>query len=142
MSGNRGARLVTPPGKRYRQDRQNAQLRRPISSFAAFWLGLRDSTRTVFTGVDEIAGVWCFRFKAQAGDTWMRMDPWWNCSGVSPTVLVACYCARVCTMRGLEDQQSARIGGTSNPGSKTRHESFHSSLHRVAVQEALGGRPV
>merc|ERR1712079_281286 len=74
-----------------------ARLQRPVSCpwhassepstvFQDYWLMLADSTRTKFNSLDEIVGqrrglppgVWCFRFKAQAGRTWLQMDPWWN----------------------------------------------------------------
>lgn len=56
-----------------------------MSSFKLFWSLLHDSTRTVFQSAGEISGIWCFRFKAAAGQSWVQDDPWWN--GGSPIKL-------------------------------------------------------
>lgn len=58
-----------------------------MDSFSYFWKALKDGKRLRF--LDDLRevwgervglppGVWCFRFKAQAGETWMDQDPWWN----------------------------------------------------------------
>mmetsp|Transcript_44418 Transcript_44418/g.71143 ORF Transcript_44418/g.71143 Transcript_44418/m.71143 type:complete len:482 (-) Transcript_44418:89-1534(-) len=45
---------------------------------SAFRLAYMDRLRTTLT-VDELVGIkWYFRFKEQAGETWLAMDPFWN----------------------------------------------------------------
>lgn len=56
------------------------------SSFKSFWFSVQDSKRSIFRNLDEICGprkdmppgIWCFRFKAQAGGFWREHDPWWK----------------------------------------------------------------
>lgn len=57
-----------------------------VPSIQKFWFSFHDSKRAVFHGLHELCGpridlppgVWCMRFKAQAGGFWMNMDPWWK----------------------------------------------------------------
>jgi len=46
----------------------------PRSALAA---SVRDSRRTVLTAEELTGVVWCFRFKADAGEDWQLIDPYW-----------------------------------------------------------------
>jgi len=44
----------------------------------AFRLAFVDRLRTTMTFDELLFFKWYFRFKQQAGETWMHIDPWWN----------------------------------------------------------------
>jgi len=63
----------------------NLPVTHPARAFHQFWASLWHSKKTIFQKgeiygprVGLPLGIWCFRFKAQAGESWMQQDPWWN----------------------------------------------------------------
>jgi len=57
-----------------RREDGDHDLQRRSDLFVAFL----DSTCRQQADILLQRGVWCFRFEAQAGECWLREDPWWN----------------------------------------------------------------
>lgn len=48
------------------------------SAAFCFWKARHDGSRTAIAPEELASFEWCFRFKAAAGESWIRQDPWWN----------------------------------------------------------------